>query len=118
MKAGPGEGGGGANHKAEAQQQQSPPSASSSSGRLVADEDSSGHAPTSASAGPSPRRRRPLKTLLQNFLNHVSNLEAQKNEGENTYEKEFQVSLSSHQLEKENEILPKVLVFPQFHANS
>ncbi len=39
-------------------------------------------------------RRVPLKTILQNFLNHVETLEAQKNEGENTYEKEFQVRTS------------------------
>lgn len=35
--------------------------------------------------------RTPLKSLLHNFLNHVETLEAKKNEGENTYEKEFMV---------------------------
>jgi hypothetical protein len=40
--------------------------------------------------GCSPSRV-PLKTILSNFLSHVSTLEAQKNDGENTYEKEFQV---------------------------
>ena len=41
----------------------------------------------------SQRRTRmfPLKTVLQNFLNHVETLERQKKEEENTYEKEFQV---------------------------
>ena len=37
-------------------------------------------------------RRVPLKTILQNFLNHVESLEARKQEGEDAYEKEFQVS--------------------------
>ena len=36
--------------------------------------------------------RVPLKTILQNFLNHVENLEARKREGDDAYEKEFQVS--------------------------
>ena len=40
-----------------------------------------------------PSGRGPLKTILLNFLNHVSDLEARKSEGENTYEKEFQVSV-------------------------
>ena len=40
-----------------------------------------------------PSGRAPLKTILLNFLNHVSDLEARKSEGENTYEKEFQVSV-------------------------
>ena len=34
----------------------------------------------------------PLKTILQNFLNHVETLEAKKEEGEDLYEKEFQVN--------------------------
>ena len=38
----------------------------------------------------------PLKTILQNFLNHVENLEVAREEsnngeGEDQYEKEFQV---------------------------
>ena len=37
-------------------------------------------------------RRVPLKTILQNFLNHVESLEIRKKEGEDAYEKEFQVS--------------------------
>ena len=37
-------------------------------------------------------RRVPLKTILQNFLNHVESLEARKREGDDGYEKEFQVS--------------------------
>lgn len=36
--------------------------------------------------------RVPLKTILQNFLNHVENLEARVREGDDAYEKEFQVS--------------------------
>ncbi len=44
---------------------------------------------TSASQKGSPGRM-PLKTVLQNFLNHVDTLEAMRNEGEDTYEKEFQ----------------------------
>ena len=36
--------------------------------------------------------RVPLKTILQNFLNHVESLEARRVEGEDTYDKEFQVS--------------------------
>ena len=47
-----------------------------------------------------PSRRAPLKTILANFLNHVATLEAQQRdeEGENTYEKEFQElkSFSDH----------------------
>ncbi len=39
-------------------------------------------------------RRVPLKTILQNFLNHVESLESRKKEGEDAYEKEFQVSKS------------------------
>jgi hypothetical protein len=35
--------------------------------------------------------RVPLKTVLQNFLNHVESLEARRAEGEDTYDKEFQV---------------------------
>ena len=40
----------------------------------------------------------PLKTILQNFLNHVETLEAKKDEGEDLYDKEFQVfpSFSSY----------------------
>ncbi len=34
--------------------------------------------------------RTPLKTVLQNFLNHVDSLEARKCEGEDTYDREFQ----------------------------
>ena len=39
----------------------------------------------------------PLKTILQNFLNHVENLEVAREEslsgeGEDQYEKEFQVN--------------------------
>ena len=37
--------------------------------------------------------RVPLKTILQNFLNHVENLEARAREGDDAYEKEFQVKL-------------------------
>ena len=48
----------------------------------------------------SPPSRAPLKTILTNFLNHVATLEAQQHdeEGENTYEKEFQElkSFSDH----------------------
>jgi tyrosine-protein phosphatase non-receptor type 12/18/22 len=35
-------------------------------------------------------RKVPLKTILQNFLNHVESLETRKREGEDAYEKEFQ----------------------------
>ena len=35
--------------------------------------------------------RVPLKTILQNFLNHVENLEARVREGDDAYEKEFLV---------------------------
>ena len=35
--------------------------------------------------------RTPLKTILQNFLNHVATLEAKKGERDDQYEKEFQV---------------------------
>ena len=41
--------------------------------------------------GTQSARRVPLKTILQNFLNHVESLEARKKEGEDAYEKEFQV---------------------------
>ena len=37
--------------------------------------------------------RVPLKTILQNFLNHVENLEARVREGDDAYEKEFLVRL-------------------------
>ena len=40
--------------------------------------------------------RVPLKTILQNFLNHVENLEARKREGDDAYEKEFQVSFCDY----------------------
>ena len=33
----------------------------------------------------------PLKTILKNFLNHVENIEAKRTEGEDPYEREFQV---------------------------
>ena len=33
----------------------------------------------------------PLKTILTNFLNHVETLEVKREEGEDLYEKEFQV---------------------------
>ena len=35
--------------------------------------------------------RVPLKTILQNFLNHVDSMESQKRERDNAYEQEFQV---------------------------
>ena len=38
--------------------------------------------------------RVPLKTILQNFLNHVENLEARVREGDDAYEKEFLVRRS------------------------
>jgi hypothetical protein len=38
--------------------------------------------------------RVPLKTILQNFLNHVESLEVRKREGDDAYEKEFQVFLT------------------------
>ena len=45
------------------------------------------------------RERVPLKTVLQNFLNHVENLEARRREGDDAYEKEFQsLKLFSDQL--------------------
>ena len=34
--------------------------------------------------------RAPLRTILQNFLNHVETLEKRKNEGDDQYDKEFQ----------------------------
>ena len=36
----------------------------------------------------------PLKTILTNFLNHVETLEVKREEGEDLYEKEFQVRLT------------------------
>jgi hypothetical protein len=36
--------------------------------------------------------RLPLKTVLQNFLNHVDSMEIAKRERDNPFEKEFQVS--------------------------
>ena len=38
--------------------------------------------------------RVPLKTVLQNFLNHVDDLEARRREGDDAYDKEFQVCFS------------------------
>lgn len=35
--------------------------------------------------------RVPLKTILQNFLNHVDSMESEKRERDNPFEKEFQV---------------------------
>jgi hypothetical protein len=40
--------------------------------------------------------RVPLKTILQNFLNHVETLEARRAEGEDTYDKEFQVLVKTN----------------------
>ena len=45
----------------------------------------------------------PLKTILQNFLNHVENLEVAREEslsgeGEDQYEKEFQVFVQTDEL--------------------
>ncbi len=37
--------------------------------------------------------RVPLKTILQNFLNHVENLEARKRARDDAYEQEFQVTM-------------------------
>ena len=37
----------------------------------------------------------PLKTILTNFLNHVETLEVKREEGEDLYEKEFQVKRSN-----------------------
>ena len=36
----------------------------------------------------------PLKTILTNFLNHVETLEVKREEGEDLYEKEFQVRMA------------------------
>ena len=36
----------------------------------------------------------PLKTILTNFLNHVETLEVKREEGEDLYEKEFQVRVA------------------------
>ena len=47
---------------------------------------------TNGAEATSGDRRVPLKTILQNFLNHVESLEARKREGDDAYEKEFQVS--------------------------
>lgn len=44
--------------------------------------------------------RVPLKTILQNFLNHVENLEARAREGDDAYEKEFQVRCFSNSFAK------------------
>ena len=38
----------------------------------------------------------PLKTILQNFLNHVETLETKRNEGEDLYQKEFDVIKSEN----------------------
>ena len=51
-------------------------------------------------------RRVPLKTILQNFLNHVESLEIRKKEGEDAYEKEFQVNKNLYILEFPFCILP------------
>jgi len=45
--------------------------------------------PSSASPSSSPAKR-PLKTVLQDFLDHVEALEARKSDGDDTYEREFQ----------------------------
>ena len=71
-------------------------------GEAEDDGDGSGGAEVKDAAAESspPSRRAPLKTILANFLNHVATLEAQQRdeEGENTYEKEFQElkSFSDH----------------------
>ena len=39
--------------------------------------------------------RVPLKIVLQNFINHVENLEARLKENDDLYESEFQVSYIS-----------------------
>ncbi len=57
----------------------------------VVDEDPESPDDGGGNPGEQRRRRTPLKTVLQNFLNHVETLEAAKSEGEDTYEKEFQV---------------------------
>ena len=68
-----------------------PSSGSGSSGPgSASDEDENGHEP-----GHPVQDRIPLKTVLQNFLNHVETLESRKGEEDCTYEKEFQVNLSS-----------------------
>lgn len=36
----------------------------------------------------------PLRTILQNFINHVDTLEAKRTEGDDQYEQEFQVRTS------------------------
>ena len=41
------------------------------------------------------KARVPLKTILQNFLNHVDYLESRKRGRDDAYEQEFQVSLLS-----------------------
>ncbi len=46
---------------------------------------------SSSNSGGSSDPRVPLKTILQNFLNHVESLEARKREDEDEYEKEFLV---------------------------
>ena len=68
-----------------------------SSGQLfLADNKSGDMAPATSSTGipegNQGNRKVPLKTILQNFLNHVESLETRKKEGEDAYEKEFQVS--------------------------
>ena len=49
-------------------------------------------AATAGSEAASSDQRVPLKTILQNFLNHVESLESRKRGGDDAYEKEFQVS--------------------------
>ena len=64
-----------------------------------AEDDGDGGGEVKEGAESSPPSRVPLKTILTNFLNHVATLEAQQeDEGENTYEKEFQElkSFSDH----------------------
>ena len=48
------------------------------------------------------KARVPLKTILQNFLNHVDSLESRKRGRDDAYEQEFQVSLSYCQKQKVN----------------
>jgi hypothetical protein len=51
-----------------------------------------GHEPAANDEKHGTSERLPLKTVLQNFLNHVETLESQRSDADNTYEKEFQVS--------------------------
>ena len=45
-----------------------------------------------AASSSSDKTRLPLKTILQNFLNHVDSLETRKRAGDDAYDQEFQVS--------------------------